>query len=245
LKGSNPRRYFFVHIHKAAGTALWRRLQRHFAPRAMYPHATDGDPRIEAPQLSVGQLLDRWRERGSEIEIVAGHFPYCTTELLDGDFVTISVLREPVERVLSHLRRRRRTEAAARDAALEDIYAETMGNYRNHMVKMFSLTADEIAGSAENREWAMLAPIDFTPEHLERAKRNVAQVDVLGLQHRFEEFCDELQLRFGWQLGVSIRTNVTEPEPVTDELRRQIATDNAMDVELFDYARELYERRHP
>ena len=43
-----------------------------------------------------------------------------TTELLDADFVTLSVLREPVERTLSHLRHHRKMNPDARDALARD-----------------------------------------------------------------------------------------------------------------------------
>ncbi len=54
-------------------------------------------------------LLERWKARRDEIRVVTGHFPLCVTELLDADFATFTVLRDPVERTLSYLRHHRDT----------------------------------------------------------------------------------------------------------------------------------------
>jgi len=239
------RRFFYVHVQKAAGTEVRERLKRHFAPEAMYPDTSDGDLFGVMPQMSVAQLLARWEVRKDQIEIITGHFPYATPALLDADFVTLSVLREPVERVLSHLRHYRKMTPEARDRSLEALYADTFPPefFHNHMVKVFSLTADEVAESAALDRWAALKVIDLTPDRLARAKDNVAQLDVLRLQDDLEAFCDELTGRFGWQLGAPLYANRTPPEDASQALRNRIAADNALDAELWAHAREVYARR--
>jgi hypothetical protein len=193
-------------------------------------------------------LLRRWEQRREQIEILTGHFPIATAELLDAEFLTLTVLREPVDRVLSQLQRYREREPAARGRSLEELYEAGTRSIvmPNHMVKMFALTADEIAASTAPRGWAMLTQLDFTPAHLARAKDRLARFDVFGLQDRFEEFCDDLQSRFGWNLGIPHRANRSVRDAVdSDELRARIAADNAFDVEFFAFARELHEARFP
>src|SRR2546423_2753789 len=84
---------------------------------------------------------------------------------------------------------------------------------------------------------------EFKPGRLEQAQENLARVDVIGLQARFEEFCDVLTRRFGWDLGTSRHVNRTEPFEVSDAFRARIAEDNAMDVELYAFAGQLVEKR--
>lgn len=239
------RRFFYVHVQKAAGTEIRERLKHHFAPEAIYPDRTDGDLVTVAPQVSVTQLLDRWEQRKDQIEIITGHFPYATPELLDAEFVRLSVLREPVERVLSHLRHHRKMKPATSDVPLEALYDQVLqpAFFHNHMVKVFSLTASEIAESAAQGQWAVLKVIDFTPDRLARAKHNVEQLDVLGLQDRLEEFCTEVATRFGWQLAPPLHANRTPEEYAPRTLRARIAADNALDAELWEHARETYDRR--
>jgi hypothetical protein len=240
-----PRRFFYVHVQKAAGTEIRERCKRHFAPEAMYPDRTDGDLIAVAPQLSVAQLLARWAVRKDQIEIITGHFPFATLALLDADFVTLSVLREPVERVLSHLRHHRRMTPGAEGRTLEQLYDEVLPPelFHNHTVKMFSLTADEVAESAALDRWAFLKAVDLTPARLADAKANVERLDVLGLQDRLEEFCTELTARFGWDLGPPLHANRTASEDAPVALRRRIAFDNALDAELWEHARDVYEHR--
>lgn len=96
-----PTRFFIVHLQKAAGTSLRDRFRATLDDPAIYPNATDGrDKRLSV--ISLAHLLERWRVRRDEIRLVAGHFPLSTVELLDADFVTLSILRPPVDRTLSY-----------------------------------------------------------------------------------------------------------------------------------------------
>jgi hypothetical protein len=61
----------------------------------------------------------------------------------------------------------------------------------------------------------------------------------VGLQEHFEDFCDELTARFGWRLGAPERVNATAEVEVSDSLRTRIAEDNALDVELYEFAKRL------
>jgi hypothetical protein len=234
----HPRRFFFAHVQKTAGTNLNIRMQLHFGRSAVYPDPNvDGE--IVASVISVEHLLARWRARGDQIRVVTGHFPLCTTELLDGEFTTLTLLREPVERTLSYLRHHRRMTEEDRDKPLEEIYADPFrfhGLVHNHMVKMFSLTPSEMTNG-------VLTRVDFPRDRLERAKDRLATVDVVGLQERFDEFCHELTERFGWRLGKQIDTKRTVSTETADAFRSRIAEDNAMDIELYDFAQRLCEQR--
>ncbi|MDZ7732378.1 MAG: hypothetical protein U5R31_04040 [Acidimicrobiia bacterium] len=176
-----------------------------------------------APQLSVEQLLERWAARADEIRIVMGHFPLCTTELLGVPFTTMTVLRDPVERTMSFLRHHRKVTPDDRDTPFEAIYEDEFrftGLIHNHMVKMFSLTPEEMTAG-------MLTRVEFGDEHLERAKRNLETIDVLGLQDRFEDFCHEVERRFGWYLGEPMFANRTTSAEVPASFRARIAEDDA------------------
>jgi hypothetical protein len=53
------------------------------------------------------------------------------------------------------------------------------------------------------------------------------------LQEHVEDVCDELEARFGWNLGEPVWANVTAPAEVPKGLRGRIAEDNALDIELY------------
>ena len=227
-----PQRFFFVHLQKTAGTALLKRMKEQFGETPIYPDRTDG---ILPDAILVWEhLAERFATRRDEIRVVTGHFPLCVSELLGGPFTTLTVLREPVERTLSYLRHHRVLLQEDRDTPLVEIYEDPFryqGLVHNHMVKMFALTPETMTAGA-------LTPVDFERHHLELAKERLATVDVVGVQERFEEFCAELERRFGWDLGPPLFANRTTPFEVSEEFRARIAADNALDVELYEYARD-------
>lgn len=229
-------RFFFVHLQKTAGTALFRRLRHQFGDRGVYPMPEyQGTPETA---LGVDQLVERFNAHRDEIRVVTGHFPLCVVELLDSPFHTFTVLREPVERALSFLRHQRQEEPRFRDAPLEEIYADPVcrdGLLRNHMVRMLSLRAEEMTAGA-------LTPITVDERRLDLACSNLAdRIDVIGLQAHFDEFCDRLAARFGWDLGDAQFANRTAPEEVGDDLRAEILEDNRMDAALYEFAVGLWE----
>ena len=238
----DPQRFFIVHMQKSAGTSLRDRFRNQFPESAIYPNRTDGpDKRLSV--ISLRHLLERWEARGDEIRLVAGHFPLSTTEVLDAPFVTLTVLRPPVERTLSYLRHQHRINQADAEKSLEEIYEDPFrfnALIRNHMTRMLSLTREElIAGDG------VLGDVEDTPERLERAKRALEGLNGFGLQPRFDEFCRELTTRYGVDLGEPVQSNATGSLPASQRLVERIARDNALDIELYEFAADLYDERRP
>jgi hypothetical protein len=238
--GDGGRRFFVAHMQKTAGTTLRDRLRASFTDEQIYPNATDGpDARISV--ISVSHLQARWAARGEQIRLLTGHFPVRTAELLGVPFVTMTVLRHPVERTVSFLRHQaeRRQRGATEDTPLLEIYEDPFRfthMIQNHMVRTLSLSPEEML-----EHDGVLTPVPYTPDRLERAKQALAGLDLFGLQDRFEEFCDELSARYGLDVGKPLRSNTTQPGAIPDGLADRIAEDNALDMELYDYARRLYE----
>jgi hypothetical protein len=227
-------------MQKTGGVSLYMRMRRQFGEQGVYPDARDGDPVGVSPQLILPVLLERWAARRDEIWVVTGHFPVCTTELLDADFRTFTVLRDPVERTLSYLRHHRDTTPDDNELSLEEIY-EDSGNFRhfieNHMVKMLSLT------TAEMKRTAMMTIVDFDPGRLQAAVSALEGMDAFGVQEELEAFAQRLERLYGWRLGPPIRENVTAPAEVPASFRNRIAEDNALDMELYEHARNLLRQR--
>lgn len=240
------RRFFVAHMQKTAGTTLRDRLRATWTENQIYPNGDDGpDGRISV--ISVKHLEECWARRGHEIRLLTGHFPVRTTELLPGDidWVTVTVLREPVERVLSFLRHQaaRRQRGATEDTPIDEIYDDEFRRevmVRNHMTRMLSMTPEEIRLGD-----GVLGTVPYDEERLAMAQDALAGLPMFGLQHRLEEFCAELGDRYGLDVGAPLRSNTTEAGEVPEGLVDRIVDDNALDVELFAYATRLYDERHP
>jgi hypothetical protein len=229
-----------VHLQKTAGTSLRDCFRATLDDAAIYPNSTDGrDKRLSV--ISVAHLLERWQARRDEIRLIAGHFPLSTLELLDADFVTMSILRPPVERTLSYLRHQKKLNREDRESSLEAIYDDPFrfnGLIRNHMVRMFSIGADEMSAGD-----GVLTDVPDSTERLERAKDALAGLDAFGLQPHFEEFWLEFATRYRLRVGDAVRSNVTEPEDAPPHLIARIEHDNALDLELYGFAERLYTAR--
>jgi Sulfotransferase family len=240
---AGAQRFFVAHIQKTAGTALRDRLQATFTEEQIYPNASDGpDPRISV--ISVAHLRERWTARGEQIRLLTGHFPVRCVEMLGAQFITMTILRHPVERTLSFLRHQaeRRQRGATENTPLVEIYEDPFRfehMIQNHMVRTLSLSPTEMLAHD-----GVLTPVPYTADRLERAKQGLVGLDLFGLQDRFGDFCDELAERYGLDLGADRHSNTTRPVEVPDGFAERIAEDNALDMELYEYGCALYRERH-
>src|SRR2546430_290583 len=93
LNGSSTRSMVFPHIMKTAGTSLISWIQRHYAYHEILLAATTWPELLRLPR---GSLVGK--------KFVRGHFGSAIMKLFGEDkgFTPIAVLRDPVERVVSH-----------------------------------------------------------------------------------------------------------------------------------------------
>ena len=235
----SERSFFFLHVMKTGGGTLRQQIFANFSEDEVYPSgAVDGD--MLKANTSLRCLLDIPAQRRSRIRVFAGHFPYVAVQLLEGNFTTITVLRDPVERTLSFLRQFKSQRESLKTAPLEHIYEHPFvftPYIKNHQAKLFALTPDD-------KPESYLHALDVDEQRLEAAKRNLERIDVVGTQEHYEQLLSELRRRFGWQLPAIADRNVTSHEELASaSFRRRIAEDNAADVEFFRYASQLCERR--
>lgn len=240
---------FFVHLMKTAGTTLKFRLLASFESNALYPNPIDDDDQVFA-NLNIAYLRSMSDERRRRTLVYAGHFPYCVTEMVGVPVATAAVLRDPVERVVSHLKQLRQNEeswvsdALERDTwddpSFEDLYANEYLRRRffvNYQCRMFALT---VADDPEDH----LHQIDMNDERLAIAKRHLEHIDVLGLTEDYDPFIAQLHERFGITAEPFPKVRVGKQDwDVTPELRRQIEQDNVYDIALYEHAQRVLAER--
>lgn len=143
------RTYFFLHVMKTGGTSMLRHIVDNF-PRGQ----AEPDLRVELEKSGQGtdptygsleRLASLPDERRREIRIFAGHYPFMATGLVPTE-VTMTVLRDPVERTISLLRHTKRHERDKRDSSLEEIYEDPWIFpllIRDYQAKLFALEPDD------------------------------------------------------------------------------------------------------
>lgn len=235
MSRTDPTKFFFVHLHKTAGTSLWSRLSHQFSADQMYPSSHDGSPLRRT--VAVDDLVARWPARRDEVRVLAGHFPLCVREMLGDEFVTFTLLRDPVDRVLSALKELRQKVPEFADRPFVDIYFDPLRHtmLSNHMVKMFSMTREEESDG-------LLTPLEVGAWSVDRALVGLDSCDAVGFQHEFEPFCDSISARYGWDLGEPVIINASEPAAMPPELVEVVTDDNALDLAFYAEALHRYER---
>ena len=231
--------FLFIHVMKTAGTTFVRQLRQQFADESIYPcrgidYTAPTD--VEA-YINIPRLVSLTPERRSQVSVYTGHFPFMVRDLLDPGLVTLTVLRDPIDRTISVLKQFKRREARFRDASLESIYDDRpifRFFVENHQTKVFGL-------APEDNEVAINCGLTIDDARFARARDNLAQVDVIGLTEAYDEFVAGVRGRFGWWSdGVDLRerANVsTEDWDVEPAFRARIAADNAYDLELYEDAK--------
>jgi hypothetical protein len=248
---------FFIHVMKTGGTTVMRNLRETYALDEIYPYKPldleylDGGELDLRHHLSVPYILSLSPERRGSIKVFVGHLPFVLRDLLGMELRTTTLLRHPVERTISLLRQFRRKQPWEEDPvdrrplaarSMEEAYEHPLAFeplILNHQTKIFSLTAAD-----DPQTYMDVIPLDEA--RLALAKRNLEEVDVIGVQERFDHYLDLVEERFGWQIVRGARKNATpddDVEPVPASLRRRIEEDNALDVELYEHARRLVEER--
>jgi glycosyltransferase involved in cell wall biosynthesis len=229
-------RAVFLHIPKTAGSTLLRILEREYEGQPTFRLYGDVDTGIQA-------LRSMTEEERRQLRLVVGHMGFGIHRFLPGPSTYVTLLRDPVERIVSHYHYVKAHPAdAGNTRALEgvdsldgyvgaSVFARIVNNGQTRLLGSDVLAAGD--------------PADETT--LDRAKATIDRRDVVvGLQDRFDESLLLLIRGFGWGFPAFRRENVGRNRPATAELSAAtlelIRERNALDIALYDYARQKFER---
>lgn len=233
----------FLHIVKTAGTTLRSLLLPKFPGEANYYLNTATNPKCieEFKQLSRG--------RKSGLGYVHAHMvPFGIHEYLP-QATYITILRAPVDRVISeyyficqnpkHPAHHAVKELRFSDYVVSGVLASQMQNNQTRIISGVGGTY-QISGYEK----------PLTSLDLQRAKANIEKHYLLvGLFERFDETMILLKRALGWRIRdifyqrLNVGDNRPPIEKVAGHIINSIERYNQLDFELYEYAKQLFEKR--
>lgn len=244
----NSRVKVFLHVPKTAGTTLNSIFANHLEDGQRYKLMMRGmsyvRPRFSlfGPRLISRTNLGRFRAALAEpgkLKVIDGHFDMSIARFMPEDAFWITLLRDPVERAISHYRHYRALEKDPmhRTARENTLLSWVMGC---NLVEMDNGQTRRLAG-------AMDAPIGSVDDRmLETAKRNLAKFDMVGLSERFDAFQVLLHAAMGWPLqrypACNVGKSPVESMPASESDRSVLRAFNRYDDALYEFAHTLFER---
>lgn len=229
VPGSNES-VIFLHLPKTAGTTLNRLIEWEYPISEIYSI----DPVFD--EWSAAHLRKRSPDRLQKIRIFKGHMRFGLHEILPQPATYITVLRDPVDRMLS-------AYYFMRNYKLHPLYWKfRRENWTLEDFVRRSPRKDvqcKILAGAEYRE-------PCTADICERAKENLLRYfSVVGLSERFEESLALMKLRFGWKLQRYSSFNVTRARPRKADIPQStldfIEETNSFDVSLYRCAARVFQ----
>lgn len=226
----------FLHIPKCAGTTLTEEiLTKRFSSKEI----------IVFYELGTTALIDMLKAMSKReqrtVRCIAGHFAYGIHKFYNARPCSyITVLREPIDRVISHyyyvLRRT--------DHYLHKEVTEKGIDLKQYVESGMSLELDNgqtriLAGIGQG------APFGKSSEAmLEKARKHLDRFDLVGITEEFDGFLEILGRKMGWKISRIADKNVTQNRTQINNLDKDtlavIEHYNRFDLELYQHAHGLF-----
>jgi hypothetical protein len=226
----------FIHIPKTAGSAF----------RSVIERNVPVDERIEIYRVgnaTLAQAVEDQRHKLPRARIMLGHFERRVHDLVDRPVAYFTILRDPVERVLSlykyikvdFVKHPLHARFASGEITFEQWIARRPPMASNVMTKMVSGLATEYEPS--------------TPAMLPVAIRALHDMAAVGIQERFNESVDAICQALGWTPVYVDRNRSSldnrafiDAEKISDETMDAIRAANELDAALYAEGLALLDR---
>jgi Galactose-3-O-sulfotransferase len=228
----------FLHIPKTGGTTLHHFLERCYPKDQI---CSFKDPNCRSEIENFKRLATGKREA---YRLIKGHLSFGFHRHLPGHSTYITFLREPIARTLSFYHYARNHPNHYLYPVLKDDHVDLKTLLKERTAnthELFNLQTSMIAGDELDDPQR---PADLAA--LERAKQNLrSHFQLVGLTEEFDASLRLLSHTFGWKVRFYTKKNVTRRKPPIEtldtETRMLLRAANALDIELYQFARELFE----
>lgn len=221
----------FVHIPKTAGTTLQAIARRNCGDGFRLVPSYFHDP--EGCLRGLDEIAREDRPPG----FIQGHIPFELHPRLPEGSRLLTILRDPVERTLSHCywrKAHRLRRLLADPAELERVVSEGQLVLDNLQTRMLSGLNPPFGECGDDL--------------LEAARSNLHdRFEYVGVSEHFDEFLSMLAAALGWRDLLYSRERVNPRRPERGDLPpravRVIEEHNQLDLRLFEYAQRFFEKR--
>ena len=235
----------FIHIPRTAGSTLNKLLMRNYKFRAdsygnsFFPPYPLSQFRslVEAPQSEDDRIRPAFFTGHIDLSNeIFFHMPV--------QYVAMTMLRDPVERIVSHYRFNSTQQSVFRDAIREK--GLNVVDYYKHFACAIPQQYELFAVTPDTEMDRAVQFMDDEPVRVSRAVRNLERrVSLFGLQEDFSGFVAMLAARLGLP-DVSYKPLNTLPPGATDVTTAQIKQLRKLlerDFEFYEAARAIYRQR--
>lgn len=238
---------YFLHIPKTAGTSLNNIIKSQFSKEKIYPFAT-------YHQVYTNKKLEL-----DSFDIISGHFTYSYIQNMTRPVNVITVLRNPVSRVISAYNHFMREPV--HNFEFNKFKKCTLNDALNMYPWLFSNQQVKHLGWRQNvlKMPRFKIPIPFSIENwlefrenlnmdklYENACNALDNLFLFGFTDRLNEFVKTLFEKNNWKISVDIpksnsaKENQIAENEVNDKIIKRIEELNSFDIKLYQYARKKY-----
>lgn len=252
---NNDKILYFLHIPKTAGTTFSTILEHYFDYDAIYPSTV------------WSELVTDMKKDLSSYRLFRGHFGYGLEKILNKPLVYITMLRDPIDRIISnynHIKVHPLGTNWVKDNFISEneTILQVLQNpekkliFMNEQTRELGLDLSEIYPyenlfnnlTKENNYLTFTSSLELDYNKLlENAKKRLSEFPYFGIKERFEDSLFLLYYTFGWRpMKIDYKLQIigkTNKEILSEELSQAIQSCVYFDSQLYDFAKDLFECR--